>query len=277
MASSRSRRRRHRSRGRFSFLFKLLALAAVAGALTLGATVFFQLERVEVEGNSRYTAWEIEEASGRRPGANQLRLNKNKINAEIRQALPYIESLSIVRRWPSTILIVVKEWDAVARVEPMGASESARMSGEAEPAGENSPGDSRTAESWLISGKGRLLEPAGENNTAIRVVGLGILSPRAGQAMAVSQEQQGKLNALLQLLAALEEQEQTGLVSEIDLTPAAQVKMFYDNRFWVKLPQGGDYAYRLRALAAVMPDWVDYDSGTFDLTREDFPITFSPN
>ncbi|MCI8869158.1 MAG: FtsQ-type POTRA domain-containing protein [Lawsonibacter sp.] len=277
MASSRNRRRRRRSRGRFSFLFKLLTLAAAAAALTLGATVFFQLERVEVEGNSRYTAQEIEAASGLRPGDNLFRLNKNQINAEIRQALPYIENLSIVRRWPSTILIVVKEWEAVARVEPMSVPEPAPEGGGEEQPEEGGARDSRTAESWLISVKGRLLEPAGENDSAIRVLGLGILSPRAGTAMAVSQEQQGRLNALLQLLAALEEQGQTGLVSEIDLTAASQVRMFYDNRFWVRLPQGGDYAYQLRALAAVMPDWVDYDSGTFDLTREDFPITFSPD
>lgn len=258
-------------------MFKLLTLAAAAAALTLGATVFFQLERVEVEGNSRYTAQEIEAASGLRPGDNLFRLNKNQINAEIRQALPYIENLSIVRRWPSTILIVVKEWEAVARVEPMSVPEPAPEGGGEEQPEEGGARDSRTAESWLISVKGRLLEPAGENDSAIRVLGLGILSPRAGTAMAVSQEQQGRLNALLQLLAALEEQGQTGLVSEIDLTAASQVRMFYDNRFWVRLPQGGDYAYQLRALAAVMPDWVDYDSGTFDLTREDFPITFSPD
>ena len=90
MASSRNRRRRRRSRGRFSFLFKLLSLAAAAAALTLGATVFFQLERVEVEGNSRYTAQEIEAAS-----SNYLQLQELY---ERRQVLED-EIAALYRKW----------------------------------------------------------------------------------------------------------------------------------------------------------------------------------
>ena len=62
--SSRSKRGRRRNRGRFSLLFKLLAGAALVAALTFGATVFFQVEHILIAGNSRYTAQEVEEASG---------------------------------------------------------------------------------------------------------------------------------------------------------------------------------------------------------------------
>ena len=72
--SSRSKRGRRRNRGRFSLLFKLLAGAALVAALTFGATVFFQVEHILIAGNSRYTAQEVEEASGIQLGDNLFRL-----------------------------------------------------------------------------------------------------------------------------------------------------------------------------------------------------------
>ena len=53
-----------------SLLFKLLAGAALVAALTFGATVFFQVEHILIAGNSRYTAQEVEEASGIQLGDN---------------------------------------------------------------------------------------------------------------------------------------------------------------------------------------------------------------
>ena len=107
--SSRSKRGRRRNRGRFSLLFKLLAGAALVAALTFGATVFFQVEHILIAGNSRYTAQEVEEASGIQLGDNLFRLNKGQISEDIRRKLPYVEELTIVRHLPSTIAIEIRE------------------------------------------------------------------------------------------------------------------------------------------------------------------------
>ena len=48
MASPRNKRKRKRGKGRLGPLFKLLCAGAVAVALTMGATVFFQVETVAV-------------------------------------------------------------------------------------------------------------------------------------------------------------------------------------------------------------------------------------
>lgn len=270
MSSARNSRRRRRNRGRFSFLFKALTVIAILAALTFGVTVFFQLEEVVVSGNSRYTAQEIEEASGLQRGDNLFRLNKSQIGSEIREKLPYVEELSIVRRLPSTIVITVKEWDAVAKIEPTALSQPSAGQEEEEI-------QTPASQPWLISVGGKLLETAGEDSTAIQVLGLSALSPRAGTMLAVPQEQQAKLDALLNLLAALEKRGTIELVSQIDLTSATQVLMRYDGRFWVKLEMNSDFDYRLLALDTVLSDWEDYDKGTFDLTREDYPVTFSPD
>ena len=113
--SHRSRTRR-RNRGRFGPLFKLLCVVGVILALTVGATVFFRVEQVTVSGNQRYTQEEIIAASGIQLGDNLYSLNKVRIDQNIRTTLPYIGDLTINRALPSTIVITVTEWEAVARL-----------------------------------------------------------------------------------------------------------------------------------------------------------------
>lgn len=296
MSAARNSHRRRRNRGRFGLLFKVLAAATMLMALTMGATVFFQLEHVEVEGYQRYTPQQVEAASGLQAGDNLFHLNKNRISADIRQKLPYVEELSIMRRLPSTILIRVKECEAVAQVVPTPLPEPEKLpaeekdeknqtdkkdemsgaeeKGEPEKKDEKKPSLTPAEEKWLISRDGKLLEPAPEGSTAIEVNGLSALSPRAGDHLAVPQEQQGKLDTLIVLLHALDDRGMTKMISQIDLSSAAHIQMRYDQRFWVKLPMGGDFPYLLRALETILPDWQDREGGTFDLTRDRF--TFSP-
>ena len=280
MSGARNRRRGRRNRGRFSFLFKLLAIVAIFAALTVGATVFFQLEQVVVSGNSRYTAQEVENASGLQTGDNLFRLNKNQIASDIRQKLPYVEGVNIVRNLPSTIVITVREWDAVARIQPTELPEGSTQpetSDEAEPdSSEETPDLEATDEMWLISVGGKLLEQAPEDSKAILVKGLSALSPKAGTQLAVPQVQQDKLNALLELLEVLEQRGGTELVSELDLTAASVIRMRYDGRFWVKLPMVGDFNYFLRALEEVVSQRESYEKGTMDMTREDYTVVYSP-
>lgn len=249
--SSRNSRGRRKNRSRFSVLFKLLAVAALVAALTFGVTVFFQVERVVVTGNSRYTAQEIEAASGIELGDNLFRINKYQIRTQILQQLPYVESLTIRRGLPSTILIEVTEWDAVAQVQTVDKP-------------------------WLISVGGKVLEPAADS-AAMVVTGLSVLAPQAGLPLAVPQEQQTRLAGLLDLLSALEEREILGQVSAVDLSSGTGIVLRYGGRFDVKLPINGDFVYKLRALEAAVADREDYETGTMDLTRQDYTVVYSPN
>ena len=124
--SHRSRTRR-KNRGRFGPLFKLLCVVAVVVALTVGATVFFRVEQVTVSGNRRYTEEEIIAASGIELGDNLYSLNKVRIDRNIRTTLPYIGEMSINRVLPSTIVIRVDEWEAVAQIAVSDAERVAAL------------------------------------------------------------------------------------------------------------------------------------------------------
>ena len=268
MAGARSGRRGRHNKGRFSALFKLMAIAALVAAMTMGATVFFQLEQVEVVGNVRYTAQEVETASGLLAGDNLFHLNKSGISKEIRETLPYVEGVNIVRRLPSTIVITVNECDAVAKVEPFKAEVP-----EDEVETESTV---KATQPWLISIAGKLLEPAPEDSAAIEVLGLNVLGPREGAILTVPQVQQEKQAALLEILRVLQERESVGRVSQIDLTSNVQVRLRYDGRFWVKLPLVCDFSYKLNALETVIAQRGTTERGTMDLTREEYTVIFSP-
>lgn len=307
------RRRRRRNRGRFSFLLKGLTILAVLAAMTMGATVFFQLEKVEIKGNHRYEAREIEEISGLIPGDNLFRINKYDIRRELLQALPYVEDVHITRRLPSTIRIEIEEWDAAARIpvslssleetgeesevekpaaeEPAAAEpeESAEADGQEPSAEDTENGDEGGEEQtppllqeeapgqlWLMSVGGRMLEPASADSPGILIKGVYALAPRAGTQLAVAEEQQNKCNALLQLLAALEEHGMMQQISEIDLTSSTEIVLYYDGRFLVKLPLSGDFDYCLHAMEEVVEQRAANETGTMDLTRKDYAVVYSP-
>lgn len=299
--SSRSRKRR-RSRGRLGPLFKLLCLLALVVALTAGATVFFRVEQVVVTGNSRYTQEEIVEVTGIEQGDNLYGWNKFAIAQRLRQTLPYIGEVTIRRALPSTILITVVEWDAVARVEPPTAQELLAIQGELgeeEPAKEKeadtSAGDTSETvaegggvtevsavaqQPWLISVKGKLLEQAAGSGSAISVTGLAALVPQAGTALAVPQSQQTKLDALLSLLG---EMEQKGMIQDFSSIAlgSTQMELRYLDRFTVKMDLGADFAYELQVISTVREDLEKKHgpqvSGTMDLTQEDYQVVFSPD
>lgn len=152
-------RTRRKNRGRFGPLFKLLCALAVVIALTIGATVFFQVETIAVTGNSRYTQQEVIDASGIQIGDNLYRMNKYQIGDQVLRQLPYVEKILIRRSLPSTIVITVSEWDAVAQILPPEPGAAVTVEEPEQPAEDPEASSSGSqpatlqaaSEPWLIS------------------------------------------------------------------------------------------------------------------------------
>ena len=274
MARSSRKRTRRRHRGRLGPLFKVLCLLALVVALTAGATVFFRVEVVSVEGNHRYSREEIVEVAGIGQGDNLYAWNKFRVAERLLQTLPYIGEVSIRRVLPSTVVVTVSEWDAVARVLPYAPEEP-----EGEEEGAETEPLSAAQEPWLISVKGKLLESAGAGSQAASVTGLTILLPQAGEQMAVPQAQQARLDGLLALLDALEEAGMTQDVSQIDLG-STQLELRYLDRFTVKMELNADFPYELQVLKAVQEDQESKHgpqaAGSIDLTQEEYQAVYDP-
>ena len=113
---------------------RLVIMLALVAAVVFGVAVFFKVSRVEVQGNSLYSAEQVVQASGIEVGDNLLTLNKATVAGNIITQLPYVEKVSVGRSMPDAVILEVQE--STARFAVM----------------------SDTNVIWLISSSGKALE-----------------------------------------------------------------------------------------------------------------------
>ena len=249
MAQQRRHQSRRRRRGRFGGLYRFFAALAVMAAVVAACVVFFRINTVTVEGNSRYTAEEVIEASGIVEGDNLIALSKSKIASAIRMKLPYVESVSIRRKLPDGVLLTVRERVAVASVD----SDSGR---------------------WLISSQGKVLEEAGDQ-PVVTVKGLKAINPYAGGNLEVEEADANTLDHVLNLLEALEAQDMLSDSRVLDCSPSTYLTLSWDI-YTIKFPRGGDYSYLLRFVRSALAseDMPKNEPGTIDLTVKEGELYF---
>ncbi|MDR1068514.1 MAG: FtsQ-type POTRA domain-containing protein [Clostridiales Family XIII bacterium] len=97
-----------RRRKKHHFLRFLIFIAVLAGLYLFAASEFFAIDTIDVTGNSRYTAEQVEEMSGITSGGNLFKTRMSKAEKRIAED-PYIKSVSIKRKLPRTVVITVKE------------------------------------------------------------------------------------------------------------------------------------------------------------------------
>ena len=248
MARRHGRGRRGR---RFGVLYKLLTLVVVCAAAVLALTLFFKVESVEVTGNSRYSAQEIQDACGVSLGDNLYLLSKPDMVQRLHQQLPYIDEVRVTRRLPNTLCIQVTEFSTVYAVEQEGTV-------------------------WLLTSGGKIVETAAERGDTPLIDGCELLAPSLGGDVSFALELQNRRESLFALLTALESAELTGDVRAIHLGDPTVLSMDYTERFTVEMPYGADYPRLLRYLTLVIEELETNLTGVIDLTRDGEPH-FRPN
>lgn len=251
MARQRRHKRSVRRRGRFSGLYKVLSIMLAAGAIAAACIVFFRVNTMEVEGNVRYTAQEIIDASGVKTGDNLIALPASRVSASIRVQLPYVEGVSLQRAYPDRLIIRVTERVAAASVD----SSEGR---------------------WLMSSQGKLLEPD-TGADSVTITGLTAVGPYAGGMIRVPEEEESTLEYVKELLGVLEKRGHLSQCTALDCSMATYMLLDYDI-YRLKLPRSGDYDYYIqlaeRALTSEkIPEGV---AGTLDLTVAEGKAYFKP-
>ena len=248
MARRHGRGRRGR---RFGVLYKLLTLVVVCAAAVLALTLFFKVESVEVTGNSRYSAQEIQDACGVSLGDNLYLLSKPDMVQRLHQRLPYIDEVRITRSLPNTLRVQVTEFTTVYAMEQEGTV-------------------------WLLTSGGKIVETAAERGDVPLIDGCELLAPSLGGDVSFALELQNRQESLFALLTALESAELTEGVRAIHLGDPTVLTMDYTERFTVEMPYGADYPRLLRYLTLVIEELETNLTGVIDLTRDGEPH-FRPN
>lgn len=257
MARQRRHKRSVRRRGRFSGLYKVLSIMLAAGAIAAACIVFFRVNTMEVEGNVRYTAQEIIDASGVKTGDNLIALPASRVSASIRVQLPYVEGVSLQRAYPDRLIIRVTERVAAASVD----SAEGR---------------------WLISSQGKLLEKDSGAIQVIQITGLTAVGAYAGGILQAAEEEQLTLGYVKELLAVLEQQGMLTQCTALDCSATTSMTLNY-GIYRLRLPRGGDYNYYIQlarsALAKGLEEGkiLEGQGGLLDLTVLEGRARFRPD
>ncbi|MCQ2420243.1 MAG: FtsQ-type POTRA domain-containing protein [Clostridia bacterium] len=221
---------------------KLIIMAAVVAALIFGVAIFFKVSIIEVQGNSIYSTERILEASGLEVGDNLLTVNKATTAGSIKAALPYVESVSIARSLPDTVVIQVRESEACFAVST----------------GINTV--------WLINASGKALEriDASEMESHAQIIGVSIDSPSMGEQ--VTSPAQDQLNAAL---IVLKELDGTGIlenVASVNVEKEYDIVLWYADRYEVRLGGTENMTYKIQYLVSILDQLSEYQAGVSDLT-----------
>ena len=241
---ARRRGTQRRRRGRFSFIYKLLTVLTICAALVTALTLFFRVEVIDVAGNVRYTEEDIRKACGVELDSNMFMLNKYEVQARIRDALPYIETVRINRKLPDHLVVTVTECSHVYAVTQDGVA-------------------------WVFSGAGKIVDrmEAKEGRHLPQVDGCVLMAPSVGTKIVLEEsEGQEKQKSLLELLAAAEKAQVVGRISACHLEDPFVLTMDYAGRFQVRMPYKADYTYLITYLERVMEQLGSNETGIIDLT-----------
>lgn len=194
---------------------KKLIFRSVAGALFLvvgvvvALSLFFNINKIVVSGDAVYSHETVVKASGVSEGDNLIFLSKSKLNEKLSSELAYIGSVTVKRRLPSTLELVVKKTDAKLGVAMNGYF-------------------------TLLDENGKVLEKdletVGEN---IILANLGeIESAELGKVIVLKENR-----ALTKLNAVLDECKKVGIndISLMDLSDIYNIKLVYQGRITLEL------------------------------------------
>ena len=274
-------------RGRF--LLHLATVAAVVVAIVLGMSIFFKVEKVQVSGNKKYSAWEVSEASGIETGSNLMTISRAQISGSVMSKLPYVDTVRVGINLPDTVNIEITELDVVYSV-----SDSA-------------------GNWWLMNTEGKIVE--GINEVAAKeytqILGVRLTDPAVGQ-QAVAQEpelptipldvpegettEEGedvtepvtqtpvpgetiavgvtgaeRLQTVMSVLQVLSTNSISGLIDSVDVSNLTAIELWYDERFQINLGDATRVDYKIEALKATVDQMESYERGQLDISFVNWP------
>ena len=230
-----------------------LTFFLVIVALIFVMSVFFKVSRIEVKGNSIYTADEVIKASGIEEGDNLFFINGIAAGSRVAVKLPYVDSVQINRGLPNLVTIEITESKAVGCVKV---------------------GD----ELWSLSSGGKFLSSISQSDSEhiAMISGISVSDAATGEYIKAASGEENKLAYLTDILYQVQARGLVGKVTVIDMSDAANPTLEYDSRFLVKLGAMDNTEYKFGKMLSAASQLSADDAGTLDVSTGD-KVIFNPN
>lgn len=233
---------------RSRLVLNILTVAAVAFAIFLGLSIFFNVKTITVSGAERYSEWTIAEASGIEEGDSLLFFGQATASSKIIDALPYVKSVRFEIELPGTVHIIIEEALAVYSVQAEDGTW------------------------WLMTAQGRLTEQvnAADAGNCAKIEGIKLHNPVAGQNAVAVETGEGsvtgadRLTAALQILQQLEANELFDKVTSVNVSKLQTLEFWYGTRYQVKLGDSNHMKEKVAAVRGAIDQASQYQTGILD-------------
>jgi hypothetical protein len=205
-------------------------MAAVVAAVVFGVAIFFKVNTIEVQGNAVYSAEQIIKASGIEKGDNLLTDQQaHRGGQHHRPRLPYIESVSIGRTLPDTVVIKVQETDATFAVTT----------------------DTNTV--WLINPSGKAIEKVNtlSSEEYSQLLGVTINNP-AGRTEGHGRQPGESRRRARGAGSALDGTGITEHIASLDVTKDYDIVLWYGDQYEIRLGGTEQLDYKVQYLSAIL-------------------------
>ena len=225
--SNAERQRRNRQRIIRAYAQMIFIIVAVI-VTVLSFTVFFNIEQINVAGDSDFDRTEIVTASGLDIGQNMLRTKMSSHAEDVMRSVVYLESCTIKREFPNSVNIYVEVCKPAACLE--------------------------TDSGYLImSGTGKIFDTADTPPDGIYLIKGSEPAPGLIPGDMFESDDEGKLSAMLTVIEAMNSR-QTDKVTYIDMTDRYNIKYMYDNRIEVCLGSTNELDYKLKFTDVILKE-----------------------
>lgn len=227
------------------FMYLLLGVFVAAIGVALSYTVFFKVSSIEINGSKTYPQKTVVKYCGVKTGDNLLSVNEEEVLKNLRKKLPYISSVAVQKKLPSTLIINVTEAHEVAAVPKNGRY-------------------------ILLDGQGRIVDKDASllKGGVALIKGYNDISGEEGVVFSSGDKKRRKV-----LLDVLDEMDDCGLknINMINLKRPSSVILQYDSRIKIRLGNNKDLETKMKRVAAAIKKEDEINSssrGTLDLRSE---------
>lgn len=242
-APERAKKRRRIPSRAVELIYKLLLTAALLCAVGFAASAYFRVRTIEVRGNERCTADAVAAATGVRIGDRLLFVNRKSAAEGIFRALPYADAVRVRRRFPSTLVIELRESVPAAAVLSEGVA-------------------------YLIDGDCKLLEYMPQSAFSLNILtvdGMTVSGAEPGQTIGMQDEL--RLDTLRILLKAFAKEELLPHVSALHAEKLYDISFVYDRTLTVRIGDASELERKLELLEAVRKKLNPGERGTLELSE----------
>ena len=221
-ALQKKRRRRRRA------VSVILIFMLLIGAVTTIVILLFKIQEIKVENSitSMYTGNQIIAASGITKGDNLFAFKKKDVSEKILKSLPFIGEVSIKRRFPNTVVLVISETTDYVSIPYRGGY-------------------------LIVSLDMKILNDTYVNQEGIPVI-YGITPDSFIPGQALHAHDPATLEALAALLKQIEEYGWVDYISAINVRDKLDVYMVYDDRMLIRFGSIAKLDYKFELLQETM-------------------------